>query len=1623
MLAAENDRPPTSDDSQMELKEGGTAVMDVKARDAPSKKAPRVFPESDDSDLVRIITEAERDRRMQLKLDKADFQKKVIHEMSADIAGCSASCKRVSEVPGNVNGVPKSAHFEVELTAPEWDRAFFPMVHNFLQISKDYAETKKANALMQVSNPTLLREDFEPTNKLLPLQSFAFGCMRSPFEFTNHHEFHSSESNAELLHDYFNHCREEPNHKEAMTIDFNHDLGDSFVKFASEEGNGYFVYMLKLIYNKVRRIIVNFERLDSTTSTVHGVKLFLLFNNPIEVRRSQKIKGRKGDSYWRFDTNGDRCLTWNNNEERQAIIADCLNLKLQFEKLEKNVLYNILSRLRRRCNVILEFSSVQEVPFKGHVDRPMFGDHAIARKLKEMDKYDVNYLIEALCSRGAVINDQFLESEKTRDDYVEMILEDYERNSFITIAALERILNIIDEHLEVRDIHLLYRTCFNEEAAHEKDLKETEERRKADGFLKVRKIVITPTRVLFVVPEMMMGNKFLREYDPDGLYSLRVAFRDDSGLKMNNSNVGSQLVEKTIRESFKGVMVAGKEFVWIGSSNSQMRDHGCYFLLNQTRDMRKILMEKTGEFDEKDPIKAQARFGQRFTQARAVPFDLSRDDYDFFDDIKGGEDENGERYTFSDGVGSISVHFARRIAEALKLQNFVPSVYQIRFRGIKGIVTLDPNLDYYRDHAKKYGIQERRKHHRFDLQIAFRKSQDKFNARVDVEIDIVKFSTPTPMQLNRPMINIMDQVTAMQSEASHRRMCARVHQLLDQQLSDLGKCLVDEHKAREKLFDIPRRVDVHLLTLEKGFHLTEEPFFRSLIQCHVHTTLNRLRAKNQVQIPFNKGRMMFGVIDESGGLQYGQIFCQVTNNLQLKTPGVTAAKTILTGPVLMTKNPQNVAGDMRMFNAVDIPELRHLVDVVVFPRYGPRPHPDQMAGSDLDGDEYAVIWDPELFFDRNEEPIEFPKPKKPVPPADADSTDLVINHIVNYIQQDSIGVISYAFLVNSDLYGIDSEVCKRIARKHSMAVDFPKTGVPPQKLTREPDEDNNVPPEKPDRYPDFMEKSGRDPDYVSAGLNGQIYRRSKEIQGILQFTVGHQESRAPEPDPDFLVEGWKTYELDAREAMDAYNASIRALLDNYGVKDEAELFTGNISNARNRLSDKDNDDMSLFNTNYAIEQRVSTIFQTHREQFFDKCGGYMELTVSDMTFIPTAPKINSRDLERRLCTEISPEMKKRASAYYQVCYTLQPKRESRRILSFPWIAYDVLAEIKKENYARKIRNQELRIDIGRPIMSRLDDYIKEYLKHPRFAAFAKALVFDKVCHRYATVYPALTELFFVLWQFGFEQKIFDGCILPENLFYLFLLFAVSTENPFLEKIPADANVKAMEKRDLHARIGGMGGPLMDFLEYLCTREFQSQLFVSFNEIGVDDCLQGATLASLSRAAIHTYYRITFSGMFFALPQLGADHSKNPSTKEQKFDTSGVRVYEIDPFVIEVPSFAKEEGKLDELTQMLKLRTGMQHLVVRIKFIVRKTGNLRLLVSGIGSLEAIEALRDVVSIKPNLRSGSATVVAKAHLMADMVYAKIMGSDNFGGGPFGYCHDISDIKKATPRKKPIRKDLRN
>ena len=109
---------------------------------------------------------------------------------------------------------------------------------------------------------------------------------------------------------------------------------------------------------------------------------------------------------------------------------------------------------------------------------------------------------------------------------------------------------------------------------------------------------------------------------------------------------------------------------------------------------------------------------------------------------------------------------------------------------------------------------------------------------------------------------------------------------------------------------------------------------------------------------------MMGVMDETGLLQAGQVFVQcshMTSEGDDEQPVVSNQRFIVTHTVMVTRNPCLHPGDVRQLEAVDVPELRHLVDCIVFPKNGPRPHPNEMAGKDRSHFLGALAWVPLLF--------------------------------------------------------------------------------------------------------------------------------------------------------------------------------------------------------------------------------------------------------------------------------------------------------------------------------------------------------------------------------------------------------------------------------------------------------------------------------------------------------------------------------------------------------------------------------------------------------------------------------------------------------------------------------------
>lgn len=115
-------------------------------------------------------------------------------------------------------------------------------------------------------------------------------------------------------------------------------------------------------------------------------------------------------------------------------------------------------------------------------------------------------------------------------------------------------------------------------------------------------------------------------------------------------------------------------------------------------------------------------------------------------------------YCFSDGVGMISVEFCKTIIGDLRIGDCLPSCYQIRFRGYKGVVLKNSLLDEIKRWAEQHERLPPNDLPWYAKSLLFRPSQKKFQAPQEKYVEIVKISSPILVSLNKPLINILDQV-------------------------------------------------------------------------------------------------------------------------------------------------------------------------------------------------------------------------------------------------------------------------------------------------------------------------------------------------------------------------------------------------------------------------------------------------------------------------------------------------------------------------------------------------------------------------------------------------------------------------------------------------------------------------------------------------------------------------------------------------------------------------------------------------------------------------------------------------------------------------------------------------
>ncbi|ETV89244.1 hypothetical protein H257_00601 [Aphanomyces astaci] len=617
----------------------------------------------------------------------------------------------------------------------------------------------------------------------------------------------------------------------------------------------------------------------------------------------------------------------------------------------------------------------------------------------------------------------------------------------------------------------------------------------------IRRVLVTPLRVVPEAPEADQTNRVLRQYGHLVDRFLRVTFVDENFASIFNVNRSPYVFDRIRQLVRTGLNVSGDQFDFLAYSNSQLRSQSCWFFKSATDGEAGIpsvdeIRRSLGSFQAiAVPGRRGARIGQAFsstTPTLDVPAHRVR--------VQADIERHG--YTFSDGVGYMSPSFAERVATFMRV-GCVPSALQIRYGGAKGVVSVMPTP--------------------LDVDMVLRKSMVKF-ASDHTGLEICNVAAATPFYLNRQVIPLLS--------------CLGVHDasvmaLLNDMLESMASSASTAADAIV-LFEKHAPLDPPLRLLKAGCTL-DDPFVFEWTQSLRRRLSLDLQLKARILVP--RAVCLMGVLDETHSLEEGQVFFQTRSN-RYEVPPTGALLAVGRCPCL---HP----GDIRLMRRAHVPRLGHLYDVLVFSSNGGRPDPNKMSGGDLDGDIYFVLWDKSLLPTHEYPPMLYdpPTPNHASTGGSALShSDQVAEFFVEYMRNDNLGQISSAHLVFTDMTdaGAKSDECLELAEQASVAVDYAKTGVSVQGRIRS----SPV-------YPDFMENATK-ASYQSDKILGQVYRRAKHANppSMSHCTWRH--------DARLVVPGHEAYMNDADDQCFAYSTELWDIACKYHVHSEIELISGNV---------------------------------------------------------------------------------------------------------------------------------------------------------------------------------------------------------------------------------------------------------------------------------------------------------------------------------------------------------------------------------------------------------------------------------------------------------------------------------
>jgi RNA dependent RNA polymerase len=232
----------------------------------------------------------------------------------------------------------------------------------------------------------------------------------------------------------------------------------------------------------------------------------------------------------------------------------------------------------------------------------------------------------------------------------------------------------------------------------------------AKGFIKLISVISSATKqqidLSFTKAPL---NRAIADFPLDKLalisfadFRLRCPSKDGDGT--TEPTRPRESTDYIVRLLTSGVTINGVTYNFYGHSNSQLKSRSCFLFAAPRPEIAKTV-EELGDFSKiKSVAKKAKRIGLLFSSTK-MGFELTSDRCEDIPDIQNKD------YNFTDGCGLVSPILVQQAARAAQIgfrnQKYLPSVIQIRYRGYKGVLTLEPKLRgkvlvQFRDSMRKF---------------------------------------------------------------------------------------------------------------------------------------------------------------------------------------------------------------------------------------------------------------------------------------------------------------------------------------------------------------------------------------------------------------------------------------------------------------------------------------------------------------------------------------------------------------------------------------------------------------------------------------------------------------------------------------------------------------------------------------------------------------------------------------------------------------------------------------------------------------------------------------------------------------------------------------------------------